>query len=326
MVQLPNTCGMCASESGHTSSSSPFWAYGPPPDRLAYAVFRQVGRLTSALTFFFEPMQMLIDLAKKALSENRNLPFSVYRSIKEQHMLNVPVIKPLLIVVLSGSKELGFEGELLCPPGSFVFLSNKPTIAMRNIPSNSEYFALLIEFEYSDFECIEHRSSETNTYFQGVLEPTLECTLKQFIEWSELAPPQLWHIRRKEILQVMRSLGFEQVRSIMKPPTLSHKIYTIIASDLTNDLDAGVISSMLAMSESTLRRKLSAEGDRFQDIKDRAKLGYGLHLVQTSTNSIGRIAALCGYSSQSRFTDKFKRLFNVTPTELRKTRMNGSGE
>ena len=280
----------------------------------------------AAIGLIFQTMQILIDLAKKALCGNRILPFSVYRSIKEQHMLNVPVIKPLLIVVLSGSKKLGLEGELLCPSGSFVFLSNKPTIAMRNIPSDSEYFALLIEFEYSDFECLEYRNSETNTYFQGTIEPTLEYTLKQFIEWSEFAAPQLWHIRRKEILQVMETLGFEQVRSIMKPPTLSHKIFTIITSDLANDLDAGAISSMLAMSESTLRRKLSAEGDKFQDIKDRAKLGYGLHLVQTSANSIGRIAELCGYSSQSRFTDKFKQLFNITPTELRKTRMNGSGE
>ena len=277
-------------------------------------------------SLLFQTMQKLIDLVRKALCENSVLPFSVYRSIEEQHMLNVPVIKPLLIVVLSGIKKLDSEGELLCPAGSFVFLSNKPTIAMRNTPSDSEYFALLIEFEYSDFECLEYRNSETNTYFQGPIEPMLEYTLKQFVEWSALSAPQLWHIRRKEILQVMDALGFEQVRSIMRPPTLSHKIFTIITSDLANDLDTGAISSMLAMSESTLRRKLNAEGDKFQDIKDRAKLGYGLHLVQTSTNSIGRIAELCGYSSQSRFTDKFKQLFNITPTELRKTRMNGSGE
>jgi len=271
-------------------------------------------------------MQELIDLAKKAQCETKVLPFSIYRSFKEQHMLNVPVIKPLLIVILSGSKELGLESELICPSGSFVFLSNNPTTAMRNIPSDSEYFALLIEFEYSDFECLEQRNSETNTYIQGTIEPALEYTLKQFIEWSEFAPRQLWHIRRKEILQVMGALGFEQVKSIMKPPTLSHEVFTIITSDIASDLGTKTISSMLAMSESTLRRKLSVEGDRFQDIKDRAKLGYGLHLVQTTTKPIGQIAELCGYTSQSRFTDKFKQLFNITPTELRKTRISGSGE
>ncbi|MEM7208881.1 MAG: AraC family transcriptional regulator [Pseudomonadota bacterium] len=271
-------------------------------------------------------MQKLIDTAKKVARDNGSLPFSVYCSLKEQRMLNVPVIKPLLIAVLSGNKSLGADDELLCPAGSFVFLSNTPTIAMRNIPSDSEYFALLIEFDYSDFECLEHRSYETTTYFQGAIKSRLIFTLQQFVEWSAFSSPELWHIRRKEILQVIASLGFEQVGSVMKPPTLSHKIHTIISSDLASDLDAGVISSMLAMSESTLRRKLSAEGDKFQDIKDRVKLGHGLHLVQTSVHSIGHIAAVCGYSSQSRFTDKFKQLFNITPTELRKTKMIGSSE
>jgi AraC-like DNA-binding protein len=197
---------------------------------------------------------------------------------------------------------------------------------MRNIPNDSEYFAILIEFDYADFECLERTNVSSSSYFQGAIDPSLEFTLQQFIEWSALSSADMWHIRRQEILQLIASLGFEQVRSIMKPPTLSHKIHTIISSDLSNDIDAGAISSMLAMSESTMRRKLSAEGDRFQDIKDRAKLGHGLHLVQTSSDSIGYIAEQCGYSSQSRFTDKFKQLFDITPSDLRKTKLIESGE
>lgn len=271
-------------------------------------------------------MKTLIDMTRSVFDESRHLPFSVYHSVKEQHMMNVPVLKPLLIVVLSGNKRLGTEDESVCTPGHFIFLSNTPHIAMRNIPVDSEYYALLIEFEYSDFECLEHRYPSGSTYFQGQIEPVLQFTLQQFVEWSECTPPQLWHLRRKEILQVLDALGFSQVRSIMQPPTLSHKIHTMITSDLTSDLDVKAVSSMLAMSESTLRRKLTVEGDSFQSIKDRAKLGHGLHLVQTTSLPIGRIAELCGYLSQSRFTDKFKQLFHITPSELRKTQMNETGE
>jgi len=114
-------------------------------------------------------MQQLIDTTKKVICDSEHLPFSVYRSFKEQHMLNVPVIKPLFIAVLSGNKELGAEGELLCPAANFVFLSNTPTISMRNILSDSEYYALLIEFDYADFDCLEHRTSRGNTYFKGKL-------------------------------------------------------------------------------------------------------------------------------------------------------------
>jgi AraC-like DNA-binding protein len=70
-----------------------------------------------------------------------------------------------------------------------------------------------------------------------------------------------------------------------------------------------------------LRRKLKLEGTSVQDIKDQARLGLALHLLQTSSNSIGMIADKCGYQSQSRFTERFKKRFGLTPSELRKTKM-----
>ena len=271
-------------------------------------------------------MQKLIDKIKAIPKGEGALPFSVYRSVEEQRMLNVPVVKPLLILVLSGSKKLGVGSDVNCPSGSFVFLSNMPNVAMRNIPNNVEYFALLIEFDYSDFSAFEYKRGGTDTYFHGPIEPSLEFSLLQFVEWAAVSPPGLWHLRRQEILHVLASLGYDQVNSVMKPPTLSHEVYTIIQANLTKDLDSNAISSMLAMSDSTLRRKLNAEGDNLQAIKDRAKLGHGLHLVQTSEQPIGLIAEQCGYSSQSRFTDKFKQLFNITPTALRKTILSDSGK
>jgi hypothetical protein len=63
----------------------------------------------------------------------------------------VPVIKPLLICVLDGCKKLGKDDEIICSAGDFIFLANSPNIHMRNIPQNSEYFALLIEFGYKNF-------------------------------------------------------------------------------------------------------------------------------------------------------------------------------
>ena len=66
-------------------------------------------------------MNELIYSAKKALLENKRLPFSVYSSVREQYILNAPVINPLLIFVLSGIKQLGKNGEIVCPAGDFVF-------------------------------------------------------------------------------------------------------------------------------------------------------------------------------------------------------------
>ena len=235
-------------------------------------------------------------------------------------------MKPLLIFVLCGRKKLGETDPITCPAGSFVFLSNSPSINMRNIPDDEAYFALLIEFDAADFDCLAKRKLRTDKYFQGRIDMAMQRTLLQFVEWSSFSPPEIWALRRQEILQLLWLQGYEQVAAMMEPPTLSHKLHSIVSANLADDLDAETLSSMLAMSESTMRRKLNAEGGSLQAIKDRVRLGHSLHLIQTSSEPIGLIAEQCGYQSHSRFTDKFKQRFGITPTALRKTRLLDSGQ
>jgi AraC-like DNA-binding protein len=265
-------------------------------------------------------MEDLVRTAKQMQVAGAPLPFSVYSSVREQKIVNVPIIKPMLICVLGGSKRLGRQGEIVCPSDSFIILSNHPSINMRNIPGEGEYLALIVEFEHEDFTCLPPKTSRTVPFVQGELAAVFVKTLQQFVEWSAFAPQAMWAARRREILQLVYHLGYGQVSAVIEPPSLSHKLHAIISADIANDMNADVLASRLAFSESTLRRKLAAEGTTLQALKDRARLGYGLHLVQSTFEPIGRVAERCGYQSQSRFTDRFKQFFGVTPSELRKTR------
>ncbi|MEN9865873.1 MAG: hypothetical protein RL748_1463 [Pseudomonadota bacterium] len=284
-------------------------------------------------------MHDLIESAKTTLNDiqgKKQLPFSVYSSIKEQRILNAPITKPLLILVLAGVKQLGKDNEIVCSSGTFLFLSNSPTIDMRNIPDdNDEYCAILIDFEYSDFNQFKQldqlsqpaqstpaRRNQGNKFFQGEIDMLLKKTLQQYIEWSAFAPPAAWHFRKQELLQLLYQSGHEEVSNIAEHPSLSHQLHNIISDDISGDWGVDRLAAKLAISESTLRRKLIAEGNNILDIMNRTKLGHALHLVQTTMEPIGRIADRCGYQSQSRFTNKFKQQFGITPTELRKTRMH----
>ena len=267
-------------------------------------------------------MQSLIETVKSALDSPQPLPFSAYASIREQHIFNVPIIKPLLIFVLGGEKHLGKSSQWVCCSGEFVFLSNKTTIDMRNIPNDWEYYALLIEFDYEDFKGIKHNTRPQKTFCLGKTTPELETLVKQFVEWSCFAPPALWSTRRHELLLYLCHLGYDDIPAMITPPEISHRVHDIISSNLTDDISLESLCSKLAMSESTLRRRLKSEGTNLQDIKDQTKLGHGLQLLQSTLAPIGYIAEQCGYQSQSRFTDRFKQRFGLTPTELRKTRMN----
>lgn len=271
-------------------------------------------------------MNDLIHLIKATAQEHAHLPFAVYSSLREQRLFNVPIIKPVFIAVLDGEKRLGKTSDIICPAGSFIFLSNDPMLDMRNIPSEREYFALLIEFEQQDFTVFSSRPKTTQKYVVGKVEKNLQTLLQQFIEWSAVAPAALWPIRRVEILQYLDLLGYHSIRAMVGNTSLSEKVHEFVRANLAEDINSSELCAHLAMSESTLRRKLQAEGTSVQDIKDHTKLGYGLHLLQTSADSIGSIAALCGYQSQSRFSERFKQRFGLTPSELRKTKMQESGE
>lgn len=266
-------------------------------------------------------MQQLIDASKTIVNEHDNLPFALYSSVKEQSISNVPIIKPLLICVLDGYKQLHKNDVVKCPAGNFVFLSNSPDVVMRNVPNDSEYLALAIEFDYSDFDCFSFRQGKMQNFFQGRLDSVLQQTIQQFIEWSVFAPKDMWPLRRQEVLHMMHHQGFTQVASMLQPPSLAHQLHNIISEHIGDDLTADSLASRFAMSNSTLRRKLRDEGESLQAIKDRARLARGLHLVQSTFEPISYIAEQCGYQSQSRFTDKFKQLFGITPSELRKTRL-----
>ncbi len=263
----------------------------------------------------------LIATAKSISQSTRDLPFSVYTSRKEQVISNVPIVKPLLIFVLSGTKTLGKNNSITCSSGSFVFLSNNPKIDMRNIPSQDDYFAILVEFEFSDFDSFTSTSRSTIKHVEGEISPLLQYSLEQFVNFSSFAPQELLKNRKKEILEILYNSGHNNLAHLVNAQTLSEKIYSLIMSSPQENWSVEEFSERLFMSASTLRRRLKAEGTSIIELRNRARLGVGLHLLQTTVKSIGDIAELCGFQSQSRFSEQFKILFNMTPRELRKTKM-----
>jgi AraC-like DNA-binding protein len=279
-------------------------------------------------------MQNLINTIKQALVEDRTLPFSVYSSVKEQHLLNVPIVKPLFIAVLDGDKVLGKAGEIVCHAGDFIFLSDSPAINMRNIPKKNEYFALLIEFDHEDFAGIsienvdnsEEKQPLSRDFSVGVISLGLEKCLQQFVEWSLYSPSTIWSLRKKELLLLLCHMGHPDILAMAASHKLGQKVSAMLNAQPSLDVSLPTLCQQLGMSESTLRRKLNAEGTTVQAIKDQVKLGFGLHLLQTTKHSIVFIAEQCGYQSQSRFTSRFKGRFGLTPSELRKTKLTDQGE
>ncbi len=73
----------------------------------------------------------------------------------------------------------------------------------------------------------------------------------------------------------------------------------------------------LAMSEATLRRRLTSENLRFETLLLEIRLHHAMTLLQTTTWSIPQIAEACGYRASSRFSMRFRERFGCSPSQVR---------
>ena len=267
-------------------------------------------------------MQSLVSRAQQLLQQQPDAPFAVYSSVREQVLLNVPVVKPLLVCVADGCKQLGDRAEISCTAGHFVFLPGSGRINMRNIPAQSRYRALLMEFEADDFVALDAGPAVAiDQPPAGIIDELLLHSLQQYIDWSVQVPAALLSLRRQEILRLLQWQGYHGLTSLVRAPSLSQRLHQLIREQPAADHTAASLGRQLAMSEATLHRRLKAENTRLQDIKDGARLGLALHWLQTGNDAVSRIAENCGYVSPSRFSEKFRQQFGLTPSELRKTRL-----
>lgn len=293
-------------------------------------------------------MQSLIQRATQVLALQSQAPFSVYSAAHEQLLSNVPLLKPMMIVVAAGCKQLDGPPEQSLGAGQFVLLPGNGAVNMRNIPLQQQYQALLIEFEGDDFDGLpdalhgiadgqpssapQNQAGDgiahvvvndvvANDVVAGDVDALLHQCLLQFIDWSAQAPEALWSQRRRELLQLLHYQGWRQLARLRPASRLTERLQQLIRQAPAQEHTASSLAAQLAMSEATLHRRLRAEKTRLQDIKDQVRLGLALHWLQSSDDAIQQIGERCGYFSASRFSEKFRQQFGMSPSELRRTRL-----
>lgn len=125
--------------------------------------------------------------------------------------------------------------------------------------------------------------------------------------------------RLVEILLILAQQGMAGNLLHSLADTVTDRVAQQFATDLSRDWTIKEIAATLAMSERTLRRRLRAENTGFRAVLEDARLNRGVELVIASDMPIGQIAFECGYQSQSRFAQRFRLRFSMSPTELRAT-------
>lgn len=104
--------------------------------------------------------------------------------------------------------------------------------------------------------------------------------------------------------------------SIEQPDSTTLATYRLLELKLGDDVPTILdVARDLGMSERTLRRRLTEEGESFRDILKRVRRAVCEIYLSEGSRSMSEIAGLLGYSEHSAFSRAFRDWFGMTPTE-----------
>lgn len=119
------------------------------------------------------------------------------------------------------------------------------------------------------------------------------------------------------IFDFMLALTERGVSFITQQNSTAARLKTLLRAAPDHHWTARSAGTALAMSEATLRRRLSEEGIRFEHVLLDIRMHHALMLLQTTPWSILQIADACGYRSQARFSERFRDRFGISPARVR---------
>ncbi|WP_409158258.1 helix-turn-helix transcriptional regulator [Pectobacterium sp. B2J-2] len=122
-------------------------------------------------------------------------------------------------------------------------------------------------------------------------------------------------LRLMDMLLVLSERGYSF--GAPSQPGITAQLRALISEEPERHWTAQSAGRRLAMSEATLRRRLSAEQTRFEVLLLETRMQHAMMLVQTTSWSMPLLAEACGYKSSARFSERFKHRFGCSPTKIR---------
>ena len=122
----------------------------------------------------------------------------------------------------------------------------------------------------------------------------------------------------RELFSVFDHRAQQLLDELAQSDSIAAKVRQLLVKHL-DEGNVGIADSAhrLHMSAATLRRRLAEEGTTHKDLLEQIRREVALHQLHERRLSVGQIAFLLGFSSQSAFGRAFRRWVGTTPLEYR---------
>ncbi len=271
---------------------------------------------------------ILLSYPKKETTPKHHY-MSIYNSSKPQQIHQVPFNQPTLLLVADGHKEVIINNtNLIIKHGELLILPPDTTIWIGNYPNQkNKYLGLAIRFDQKalkHFRLIygSHLGQwDVSAQWHKKSPKTILSLLSQMVTWEKNYPSDIQLIlhRQVELLLLLAQEGLVGNILLNEHPSWKLRVSQLLLMDPARSWQLNDVCTHLGVSESSLRRRLLREKSSFRELLEEIRLSVGLSLLLETTQAIGQIADAVGYQSQSRFGERFKIRFGLTPSELRRT-------
>lgn len=244
---------------------------------------------------------------------------SIHRGQVKQPMHNEFIQAPTIIWVREGSQKVLFRDSILkFNVSNWIMVSTPIYISYLNGEENNKFLSQSLTFYMPPPRDWLSDNSEQKRKFSVEVTPSLSYF---FDLVSDMSGRGLDSDTQKHVLlgfySELRKAGYLDSLFLGKAVTLRERLTQYFSTDPGYDYKIEVVAERFAMSKATLIRHLASEDTSYREILADVRMTYALHLLQKSNSQI-ETALACGYKSPTRFANRFKQKYGITPYEYKK--------
>lgn len=234
-----------------------------------------------------------------------------YCALERERLAAVTLPHPLVGVVLSGRKEVwrGETGETL-RAGSVFVLPARVALDIWNLPgARGSYQSLILEIRPGDVPDLPAPVAGPGLAVR--LTPALVGAVTHAASALAGGPAQA-AVRAARVGELLAVLSDDPAAAPLFDRTMAGRVTQLVRGDLASGWTAGGAARRLGMSESTLRRRLSAEGTGFAALLRAERMRAAQARIAGGEGSQAAALAV-GYASRAHFARAYRAAFGRNP-------------
>ncbi|MEZ8824035.1 helix-turn-helix transcriptional regulator [Vibrio amylolyticus] len=255
---------------------------------------------------------------------NHPYQVTVFRAETLQKLRNVRVHSPCLIQIISGSKRLYWKDTTVDLAQSQLLISEaSASLNFENLPQKGLFQSRVYSFQsppsQSMLELSLNKEQESDSPTLA-MDNALLSSLNALFSFNQSEMSQqaqtFWLMG---LYQQLAEKGWLHKMFPNRHASLTQKLSQYLSHSPGDDHPLESIAERFAMSRATMMRKLKQEGTQYRELLAEVRLNHALRLMQKEHYSVALLSQLCGYQSEDRFSQRFKRKFGLTPKSYMRT-------